>query len=272
VSASGGDGTATVSWGAAAANRSPITSYQVSWRADSGQSGSVTVGGAARGVTVNGLTNGTRYTLTVVATNGVGSGPGVSAPSVVPYAAATAPSPTASYRNGTATVSWAAPDLRGAALVDYAVTATGQSDQTVGGTTANYSVAAGQTITFTVRAVTRTQDGRTLTGAAGTTSLTVPATTISISEGQATTSSSCAAPKCADVDATMTGFAPNTQYPLTLSSSSNPDVRTETCTTDSSGNGTYNAIDYDVPGETVWMSIPFNGTTITSNKLVWRAP
>ncbi|HEY4019639.1 MAG TPA: hypothetical protein VGM75_13175, partial [Pseudonocardiaceae bacterium] len=117
-----------------------------------------------------------------------------------------------------------------------------------------------------------TQDGRTLTGAAGTTSLTVPATTISISEGQATTSSNCAAPKCADVDTTMTGFAPNTTYTLTLSSSSNPDVAHEFFTSDSSGNGTHNDMDYDVPGETVWMSIPFNGTTIISNKLVWRAP
>lgn len=271
VSASAGDGTAAVRWGAATANRSPIRSYLVSWRASSGRAGSVTVGGEARHVTVHGLTNGVRYVLTVTATNGVGSGPGVSAPPVTPVAAAAAPKPTAGYRNGTAMVSWARPELNGGDLVDYLVSATGQADRTVTGTATSYTgLAAGRTIAFTVRAVTTAPDGRRLTGAAGGTSLTVPAPKITISHGAATTSSNCDAPDCADVNATMTGFAPNTRYSITLSSSSNPDVQTESFVTDSNGDAEYDELDYDVPGETVWISVPTSDGTVTSNKIVWE--
>lgn len=272
VSASAGAGTATVTWGAAADNRSPITSYQVSWRGDSGQAGSLTVGGGARAATAGGLTDGVRYVFTVVATNGVGSGPGVSTAPVVPVAAATAPSPTAGYQNPSATVSWTTPDLRGGTLVDYVVSATGQAQRTVTANSTSYTgLTGGQTITFTVRAVTRTPDGRTLTGAAGSTSLTVPAApAITISHGAATTSGNCHAPSCADVDATMTGFAPDTTYSITLSSSSDPNVQTESFTTNSSGNAEYDQLDYDVPGETVWISVPTSGGTVTSNKIVWE--
>lgn len=84
-------------------------------------------------MTVNGLTNGVHYVFTVTATNQVGTGPGVAAAPVSPFAAAAAPSPTASYSSGGATVSWAAPDLRGGTLVDYSVSATGQADRTVTG-------------------------------------------------------------------------------------------------------------------------------------------
>lgn len=271
VSASAGAGAATVTWGAAADNRSPITSYRMSWRGDSGQAGSLTVGGGTRAATVGGLTDGVRYVFTVAAVNGVGSGPGVSAAPVVPVAAATAPSPTASYQNPSATVSWTTPDLRGGTLVDYLVSATGEADRTVTANSTGYTgLTGGQTMTFTVRAVTRTPDGRTLTGAAGSTSLTVPAApAITISHGTPTTTSNCHAPSCAWVDATMTGFAPDTPYSITLSSSSDPNVQTESFTTNASGNAEYDQLDYDVPGETVWISVPTSGGTVTSNKIVW---
>ncbi|WP_117214435.1 cellulose binding domain-containing protein [Allorhizocola rhizosphaerae] len=93
VRASAGDGLVTVTWGAAADNRSPITAYQVSWRASTGATGSTTVSGRSRQVRIGGLTNGIQYVVTVRATNRKGTGPGVSAAPVTPVAA-TAPVPS----------------------------------------------------------------------------------------------------------------------------------------------------------------------------------
>jgi hypothetical protein len=266
VSASAGDSMATVNWGAAADNRSTITQYRVSYQASTGVTGSVTVGGGARGVSVTGLTNGVRYVFTVAATNQVGAGPGVATAPVIPFAVAAAPTLTATPQTGGATVIWTAPDLRGGTLVDYQVSATGQANRAVTATSTSYTgLTAGQTVTFTVSAITRTADGRTLTGAPGSTSVTMPTPSITISHGQPTTSSNCKAPDCAQVDATMTGFAPNTTYPITLASDSNPNVATESFTTDGNGAGPYNNLDYDSPGQTVWIVV--NG--VKSNQIVW---
>jgi hypothetical protein len=217
-------------------------------------------------VPVNGLTDGVGYVFTVIATNQVGTGPGVATATVTPFAAALAPSPTAGYQSGTATVNWAAPDLRGGTLLNYLVSATGQADRSVAATTTSYTgFAAGQTVTFTVRAVTRAPGGQTLTGAPGSASVTVPAPKITIAHGASTTSANCHAPDCAFVNATMTGFAPNTTFPITLSSDSNPNVATESFTTDANGNAPYNQLDYDSPGQTVWIVV--NG--VSSNQIVW---
>jgi hypothetical protein len=266
VSASAGDSSATVTWGAAASNRSAITQYRVSWQASTGQTGAVTMSGGARTETVTGLTNGVRYVFTVTAINQVGTGPVVFAAAVVPFAVAAAPAVSATPQTSGATVTWTAPDLRGGTLVDYQVTATGQASRSITATTTSYTgFAAGQTVTFTVSAITTTTDGRTLTGAPGSASVTMPIQSIKIAHGAFTTSGNCKAPDCADVNATMTGFTPNTTYSITLASSSNPDVQTESFTTDTNGNGEHDTLDYDVPGETVWIVV--NG--VKSNQIVW---
>lgn len=169
VAAQAGDGTATVTWGAAADNRASITSYQVSW-----QGGSTTVGGGARRATINGLTNGVRYVFTVSAINRVGTGPGASANSVTPVSPV---SPAGAPVNLKATydvddrptrdvtLTWQRPALNGGTLVHYVITATGMATRTVTGTSVVYrQVESSEVITFTVRAVTRTPDGQTLTG------------------------------------------------------------------------------------------------------------
>jgi hypothetical protein len=266
VSATAGDSSATVTWGPAADNRSAITSYLVSYQASTGVTGSVRMSGAARQVAVTGLTNGVRYVFTVTATNQVGTGPGVATASVIPFAVAAAPAVTATPQSGGATVSWAAPDLRGGTLVDYLVSATGQADQSVTTTSTSYTgFAPGQTVTFTVRAMTRTADGRSLAGAPGSYSLTMPQPKIVISHGAFTTSSNCKAPDCANVDAAMTGFAPNTQYAIKLVSDSNSNVQTEFFTTDANGAQEYDQLDYDSRGQTVWIVV--NG--IKSNTIAW---
>ncbi len=77
VSATAGDATATVSWTAPSNGGSPITSYTVTPYIGSTAQTPTVVNGTppVTNATVNGLTNGTAYTFTVTATNGVGTGP-----------------------------------------------------------------------------------------------------------------------------------------------------------------------------------------------------
>jgi hypothetical protein len=75
VTAVSGNGQATVSFTAPASNGSPITLYTVT-----SIPGGITATGTASPILVTGLANGTAYTFTVRATNGVGTGP-ASAPS-----------------------------------------------------------------------------------------------------------------------------------------------------------------------------------------------
>ncbi|WP_130346809.1 fibronectin type III domain-containing protein [Herbihabitans rhizosphaerae] len=271
VSAVAGDGAATVSWGPPPADdRAPISSYRVSWRGASGAGGSLVVSGGARQTAINGLVNGVRYVITVAAVNRAGAGPGVAAPGVTPVSAAAAPVPNVKYFNGSAVLTWAGTDLRGGTLVHYLVTATGFPDRTVTTDGTVYSgLASGRTVTFTVRAVTTTA-GRTLTGAPGSTSFTVPGPSIAISRGRATTSDRCHAPDCAFVNATFTGLAPNTQYGAQLSSTSTTNVVTEDFTTDANGSATYNKLNYDVPGETVWVSVATPSGRVSSNRIYWE--
>ncbi|WP_410664138.1 fibronectin type III domain-containing protein [Amycolatopsis sp. lyj-84] len=264
VSATGEAGAVTVAWTAAPANRADVTSYRISWAG-----GSRTVDGGTRRITITGLANGTRYTFTVVAVNKAGTGPGASA-SATPAAAAAAPALTASYRDGAASLTWTRPDLGGGTLVHYLVTGTGLAQQTVTGTSATYSgLTAGKSYTFTVRAVTRTPDGQTRNGAAAGRTITVPSPAITISRGRDTSSENCDPPDCAAVNVTMKGFAPNTRYSIRLSSSSNTNVRTESTTTGANGSATYNELNYDVPGQTIWVSVQTPDGRITSNRIRW---
>lgn len=74
VTATPGNGSAVVTWGPAADNGAPVTAYHVTWNG-----GALTLSGADRSATVNGLANGAAHTFTVVAENRAGRGPGASA-------------------------------------------------------------------------------------------------------------------------------------------------------------------------------------------------
>ncbi|TMV47660.1 hypothetical protein FE783_21675 [Paenibacillus mesophilus] len=125
VTAVAGNGQATVSFTAPGSDGgSAITSYTVT-----SSPGGLTATGSGSPITVTGLTNGTAYTFTVVATNDVGpSVPSAPSAAVTPTAAATVPSAptgvTAVAGNGQATISFTAPASDGgSAITSYTVTA-----------------------------------------------------------------------------------------------------------------------------------------------------
>jgi hypothetical protein len=166
VAATAGNGSAQVSWTAPVSDGgSAITSYTVTPFVGATAQTPVTVTGSppATSTTVNGLTNGTAYTFTVKATNGVGAGPASTASNSVTPAGppATPTGVNATAGNGSAAVSWTAPANGGSAITSYTVTpfvgATAQTPVTVSGsppatsTTVN-GLTNGTAYTFTVAA------------------------------------------------------------------------------------------------------------------------
>jgi hypothetical protein len=184
---------------------------------------------------------------------------------------------------GAATVTWTpAPDNR-APITSYRVT--WQSGSVTVGPEARQAVATGLTngvaYTFTVTATNRVGAGPGASTAPVTPTAPVapppaitpdpppPAPAITIARGEPTETGDCQAPNCAWVNATLSNFAPNTTYPIRLSSNANANVRTENVTTDANGAATYNELDYDVPGETVWVSVQTPQGWVSSNRIVW---
>ena len=173
VTAVPADGQALVSWSAAAANGSPVTGYTV--LASPGGT-TVTTSGATT-ATLTGLTNGTPYTVTVTATNAVGTGP-ASAP--VPVTAAGRPgapgSVMATPGDRSATVSWSQPPANGSRISTYTVTASpGGARATSAGTPSAVvtGLTNGTAYTFAV----------TATNAAGTSPASAPSAAVTPTTG-----------------------------------------------------------------------------------------
>ena len=167
VTATAGDGKATVSWTAPSDGNSPITSYTITPSTGGTALTPTVVNGnpPAATATVTGLTDGTSYTFSVTATNAVGTGPASSPSSAVTPTAPTAPAAptgvTATAGNAAATVSWTAPGNGGSPITSYTVTpylsGTAQPATTVNGsppaaTTTVAGLANGSTYTFKVTA------------------------------------------------------------------------------------------------------------------------
>ncbi len=164
VSATAGDGQATVSWTAPASDGgSAITGYTVT-SSPGGLTASADAGETE--ATVTGLSNGTAYTFTVTATNVAGPGAlSVASEPVTPRSAPGAPTGvSATAGDGQATVSWTAPASDGgSAITGYTVTSSpggltasadaGETEATVTGLT------NGTAYTFTVTAANVAGDG-----------------------------------------------------------------------------------------------------------------
>jgi len=155
-----GDTNATVTFTAPASDGgSAIISYTVT-----STPGSITATGATSPITVTGLTNGTGYTFTVTALNGVGtSAPSAASNRVVPGRVPGAPTiGTATAGNAQATVTFTAPAANGTpAITSYTVTSTPGS-RTGTGTASPITVTGltnGTAYTFTVTATNATGTG-----------------------------------------------------------------------------------------------------------------
>jgi hypothetical protein len=149
-----GNGQVTVSWTAPASNGGdPITAYTVT----GSPAGSCMTTGATS-CTVSGLTNGTPYTFTVVATTAAGSGgPSAASATVTPMAMAPgAPTGvTATPGDGEVTVSWSAPASNGGdPITAYTVSGMPTGSCTTNGATSCIvsDLSNGVAYTFTVTA------------------------------------------------------------------------------------------------------------------------
>ena len=167
VVATAGNQSAAVSWSAPANNGSPITSYTITpYIGSTAQTATVITGAPpATSDTVGGLTNGSAYTFTVSATNGVGTGPASTPSNAVTPVAPTvpaAPSAVAAVAgNQSASVNWTAPANGGSPITLYTVipylAGVAQTATTVAGsppaTTADVTgLTNGDAYTFTVSA------------------------------------------------------------------------------------------------------------------------
>jgi hypothetical protein len=275
VSAVPGNGLVRVSWDAAADNRAPITGYTVSWAG-----GSQEFAADARTATIRGLTNGTRYTFTVSATNAAGTGPGASTGPVTP---ATAGGPAAAppgldvlfeSESNDATVTWRRPNLNGGTLQHYVAGVSGLPNQTVEGTSAAWNAIPGDgEIIFTVRAVTRTPDGRTLTGATASYRIDQdPDITISRGGDLDSPETDCHEPDCSYLDTVLTGFEPNTEYHIIGESTEDGEFGDDFVTTDDNGAARFDDLFwFGYVDETVWLTVETDDGPVQSNELYWES-
>jgi titin len=185
VSATSGNGTTSVSWVApSTTGGSAITGYVVTPYIGASPQTPQTFVSTATTETVTGLTNGTAYTFTVAAINGVGTGSQSSASnSVTPATTPGAPTGvTATRGNASASVSWTAPASNGgAAITGYVVTpfigGAAQTSQTFN-STATTEVATGLTngtaYTFKVAAINGVGTGAQSSASSAVTPATTP--------------------------------------------------------------------------------------------------
>ncbi len=164
VAATRGNGGATVVFTAPAGNGSTVSGYTVT-ATPAGGGTAITQACATSPCAVTGLTNGTTYTVTVHATNGVGDGPESASTTVTPATVPGAPTDVTATRGaGSANVAFTAPGNGGAAITGYTVTATPAG----GGTAITQACATspcavtgltnGTTYTFTVHATNTVGD------------------------------------------------------------------------------------------------------------------
>ena len=124
VSATAGNGSATVSWTAPVSGGTPTT-YTVTPYIGSAAQTPVQVNAPATSANVTGLTNGTTYTFTVTASNSSGTGPVSAASNAVTPSNSPPGAPTgvvATPASGQAAVSWTAPAANGSSISSYTVT------------------------------------------------------------------------------------------------------------------------------------------------------
>jgi len=245
ATATRGNAQANVSWTApASTGGSPITGYTVT-----SSPGSFTCTTAALNCNVTGLTNGTSYTFTVVATNTVGNGAASAASNaVIPATVPGAPTAASATRgNAQATVSWTAPVVDGgSAVTGYTVTSSPGSltcTSTAPTTTCNVTgLTNGTPYTFTVVATNAVGNSTASSATNAVTPATVPGAPTAV-EGIEDVPGTVFVDWTAPAD----GGSPITGYTATLYQAGNPTAFTCTvtpaiCSITSVPAGTYTAV------------------------------
>jgi predicted phage tail protein len=167
LTASGGNGSVSLSWNVPASNGgSPITGYNVYRSTSPGGEGStpLATGLTTTNYTDSAVTNGTTYYYTVAAVNAVGTGPQSGEANATPQTVASSPQGlTATASNKAVQLSWSAPASNGGAAVTsynvYRSTTTGAEGSTpikTGVTTTSFTdngLTNGTTYYYTVAAV-----------------------------------------------------------------------------------------------------------------------
>jgi N,N-dimethylformamidase beta subunit-like, C-terminal/Fibronectin type III domain len=167
------DGAVALTWTPPASDGgNPVTNYLVTpYISGSAQTAMVTTPSAQDSYTVTGLTNGTAYTFTVAAINGLGTGPASNVtPAITPHAASVpgvTTGLTGTARDVAVGLSWTAPvDDGGSTVTGYRVTpyvgGTAQTPILTGSPATTYTVSGldnGTAYTFKVAAINKAGTG-----------------------------------------------------------------------------------------------------------------
>ena len=217
LSVAGCNSQVILGWSAPASNGgSAITGYVVTPFIGGVAQPSISYASTATVQTIDDLSNGTTYTFTVLATNGVGLGnPSIHSPAVVPATVPDAPTAVSATAGAqSASVTFAAPFDEGSAITGYTVTATDTTTPANGGQNATGSASPitvvgltnGDSYTFTVLASNGVGVGNPSAASSAVVPATVPdaPTAVSATAGAQSASVTFAAPF--DEGSAITGY------------------------------------------------------------------
>ena len=170
LSVAGGNGQVSLGWNAPANNGGwSVTGYVVTPFIAGVAQPAIAYGSTGTVQTIGGLVNGTTYTFTVAATNGVGLGnPSIQSAAVTPASVPDAPSSVSATAGAqSASVSFVAPFDEGSVITSYTVIATDLTTPANGGQTATGSASpitvtgltSGDSYTFTITATNAVGQG-----------------------------------------------------------------------------------------------------------------